>query len=97
MTNLVSVLSQFEVSTAQYDGGISLEHKFKDCDWEEWIDGCRLTDLMRQAAAHARACDGNPQPRPERPAQPALNGLMPALWAGEICHALDKSLRLAGN
>lgn len=87
MAKHASVLRQFEISTVQYDGGIEIEHCFKECDWSEWIAGVRLTDLMKQATAHAKVCDGKPQPRPEpvpRPPSPFTD-----LWAPVIAAALE--------
>jgi hypothetical protein len=47
-----------------YDGGIDLEHNWRECDWAVWVDGTSLPDIMRQATAHAKVCDGKPQPKP---------------------------------
>ena len=69
MAKHASVLRRFVVSSD--DGGMWLEHRYKACDWDVTIGADRITDLMRQAAAHARICDGRPQPRPEpRPLTP---------------------------
>lgn len=71
MAKHASVLRRFEVYSEQDDGGVRIDHQYKDCDWDASIDGYRLTDLMKQATAHAKACDGKPQPRPEpRPLTP---------------------------
>jgi len=79
MAKHLSVLRQFEVSTVSYDGGIELEHRYKACDWTDWIAGSRLTDVMKQATAHARVCDGKRQPRPE-PRPSAMGSAVMGLW-----------------
>lgn len=96
MAKHLSVLRRFKVSTERDDGGITIEHRYKKCDWDAWIDGCRITDLMRQANAHAKVCDGKPQPRPERPAG-LSNSFVSSLWAAEIGRALAASLVFEQN
>ncbi len=96
MAKHLSVLRRFEVYSERDDGGVRIEHRFKDCDWDVWIAGYRLTDLMRQATSHARVCDGKPQPKPERlPGSP--NPLVPDLWSRSILSALETRLAYGGT
>ena len=96
MAKHLSVLRRFSVSTVPYDGGIELEHNWRECDWTVWVDGTSLPDIMRQATAHAKACDGKPQPKPA-PREPSpSNGFVPALWVESIKSALGHSLVTPG-
>jgi len=84
----LSVLRRFEVTTVQYDGWMELEHHWRECDWRgDVVDGS-LPAIMRMATAHAKVCDGKPQPRPE-PRQPLSSaGFVPAAWMSQITAAL---------
>jgi hypothetical protein len=85
------VLRRFEVYSEQDDGGVRIDHQFKDCDWDVFIDGYKLTDLIRQATAHAKVCDGKPQPlKPPQP--PVLGGAIQSAWNREILAALQTRL-----
>jgi hypothetical protein len=85
-------LSQFAVSTERDDGGVALTHSYRLCDWETWVDGDTPLDILRTAREHARACDGKPQPRPERPGS-FTSSLISAMWGKEIKAALGRSLQ----
>lgn len=85
-------LSQFAVSTEQYDGGVALTHAYRQCDWRAWVDGDTPLGILRTARAHGRVCDGKPQPRPARAQNLPGGGLIPTIWAQEIHAALAKRL-----
>ena len=87
MAKHASVLRRFEVSSD--DGGMWIEHRYRDCDWLTTVKGSRLTDLMRQATAHTRVCDGKPQPRPEPRPLSAFDLKMMNLWGSAIKAALE--------
>ena len=89
MAKRASVLRQFEVSSD--DGGMWIEHRYKACDWLATVDGWRLTDLMKQATAHARVCDGKPRPRPA-PRPSVLGNTVMDLWGAAIKQALKTQL-----
>jgi hypothetical protein len=84
-------LDQFSVETERDDGGVSLVHSYRRCDWSAWADGMTPADIARAARAHARTCGGNPQPRPEQPAF-VPSSLMPSIWGEEIKTALARSM-----
>lgn len=96
MAKHASVLRQFTVETVQYDGWMELAHRWRECDWTADIDGDRITDLMRQATAHAKVCDGKPQPKPEPQPGAYRNSYMSALWASQIKAALEAHLVMPG-
>lgn len=84
-------LRQFAVSTEQDDGGVEFTHSYRQCDWHEWVDGMSPGDLLRIARAHAKVCDGKPQPRPERTPY-ALGGVIPGIWSKSLHAALERRL-----
>lgn len=98
MAKHASVLRRFEVATVQYDGWMELVHHWRECDWTGDISDGSLTAIMRLATAHARVCDGKPQPRPE-PRRPSASGaLMSQLWSGAMLEAaLTTRLVTAGQ
>lgn len=77
-------LSQFSVETESFDGGVALVHSYRQCDWQHWVDGDSPPEITRLAKAHARSCDGLPQPRPPRQERPPGLGFVPAIWTAEI-------------
>jgi hypothetical protein len=81
-------LSQFSVDTESFGGGIALTHSYLLCDWQRWVEGDTLPEIIRQAIEHGAGCDGQPQPKPEPPARPAGTHFVPAAWAAEIEKAL---------
>lgn len=86
-------LSLFSVDTESFDGGIALTHSYLQCDWRRWVEGDTLPEIIRQASEHGAACDGQPQPKPETPAQPAGTHFIPAAWAAEIGAALLEHMK----
>lgn len=95
MAKHLSVLRQFEVSSDRDDSGVSIAHHYQQCDWEGWADGYRITDLMKQATVHAKACDGKPRPR--KPSQPSVLGsAVMNLWGPMIRYALESTPVFAG-
>lgn len=94
MAKHASVLRRFEVYSEQDDGGVRIDHQYKDCDWDVFIDGYRLTDLMRQATAHAKVCDGKPQPRPEPKPRPEgfRNSFISDVWRQAILTEYARSV-----
>jgi hypothetical protein len=89
-------LSQFSVVTESFDGGIALLHSYRQCDWQHWVEGDSPPEITRLARAHARECDGQPQPRPEQPDRPPSR-LVPDAWANEILGALKDTLGFTGS
>lgn len=86
-------LGQFAVSTEMDDGGVKFTHDYRQCDWHEWADGMSPGELTCIARAHAKVCDGKPQPKPERREPPAgYNPFVSSMWAEEIVRALQTSL-----
>ena len=84
-------LRQFWVWSSADDGGVYLSHDYRACDWQADADGMTPGDVARTARAHARECDGKPQPRPER--QPFLiSPLITEAWSESIAAALHTSL-----
>ena len=92
MAKHLSVLRRFTVSTVQYDGGIELEHRWRACDWTRWVEGESLPAIMRIATAHAKVCDGKPQPRPGSRQSVSTAGFAPDAWSGVIRAALETKL-----
>jgi hypothetical protein len=84
-------LSQFAAVGERDDSGVQLMHYYRRCDWDAYVDGMSPNAVRRVARDHARVCDGQPQPRPERPASPASPGFIPELWAAEVSRALATS------
>jgi hypothetical protein len=89
-------LTRFSVDTECYDGGIALTHAYLRCDWFRWVEGDTLPEIIRLSSEHGAACDGEPQPEPEPPAQPARPPGMhfvSSAWAAELEAAALKHLK----
>jgi hypothetical protein len=82
-------LSQFRIDV--HEPIAELVHYYRHCDWSEDVYGMTPGDVTAVARRHARECDGQPQPRPQRDAG-ARYGLVPGLLSEQLMAALTDSL-----
>jgi hypothetical protein len=90
-------LGQFRVyNDGNYGGGSNLDHSYRRCDWEVCIDGWTPAEITRAARAHARECDGKPQPVAETVAETArqsvASSLVPEEWTRNMIAAFQQQM-----